>query len=480
MPGDTGGAGASPGKGSLRPLASLKRYVLGVWNGSPLELLAQVALAVAILIYLLRLPYLTQEGLGPFFKGIVYHGWPFLLFLGLTALTRTVSIRMLVAYWFVGAFPVLVLSIFFTTPLRSIFSDDTVGAIFVPIIEEVLKALPILFYFWWTTRKGRWERSVSDGLLLGFVVGAGFAFHENILWGRSPTGFLGDGPLLLTLPFPFLGAFDPVGKGLQLSVSHPGWTAIAGVGIALTWTFRHRILAWAVAPFAVYLVAFDHATWNSMVSVVNTGSTAHLGIDLLAAIRFTLLRDGTVMVLLFLWVVVVPPLVDVVILRGRSLRTRREFPSGYVLIRHKTLDGDEPVLRTVAGIVLGAVRNLGWRTPFHLHAIGAYTRWRRAGLLATRRWDKRGEIPEAATVASIRLLRLRNRAIHSINAVWSSVGDPLDTIPYHYYTHEVLDADESDGSDESSPDPDAGIPDGPRDGDRGSDGSGDDVDAHKE
>jgi len=62
-----------------------------------------------------------------------------------------------------------------------------VGMIWVPIVEEVVKLLPVGLFLWFATRGNNRQPAITDGLLLGFAVGAGFAFYEDgLAYGLVP------------------------------------------------------------------------------------------------------------------------------------------------------------------------------------------------------------------------------------------------------------------------------------------------------
>ena len=62
-------------------------------------------------------------------------------------------------------------------------TGNTVGfsAIVASITEETIKAAPVAAFLFLVARRNRWQTAVTDGLLLGYAVGAGFAFHEDLI-----------------------------------------------------------------------------------------------------------------------------------------------------------------------------------------------------------------------------------------------------------------------------------------------------------
>ncbi|MGZ4429074.1 MAG: PrsW family intramembrane metalloprotease [Nocardioidaceae bacterium] len=130
------------------------------------------------------------------------------------------------------------------------------AAIVAPVTEEGMKGLFVLLLLWW-------RRNEIDGILDGIVyaglVGAGFAFTENILYLASAyMGGRGHGPGGLeaaTSLFVVRGIFSPF--------AHPLFTSFTGIGVGIAVTTRSRVLR-MVAPLAGFAVAVGaHALWNA-------------------------------------------------------------------------------------------------------------------------------------------------------------------------------------------------------------------------
>lgn len=122
----------------------------------------------------------------------------------------------------------------------------------IPVIEEVAKALLVLFIAW-TWRRKSMSPGILDLALAGMAVGAGFAFHEDLLWGRVSAGGF-DGALGWVLP--------SVHMDTGLVAGHLVWTGIMGLAIGTAVTRRWR-WSWAAVVGAAALVVFDHGSWNS-------------------------------------------------------------------------------------------------------------------------------------------------------------------------------------------------------------------------
>lgn len=126
---------------------------------------------------------------------------------------------------------------------------DVLGAVAVaPIVEETTKGFGVLVLFWLRRRE---FDGLVDGVVYGGLVGAGFAFAENILYfGRA---FLEAGSEGLLVTF--------VVRGLLGPFAHPLFTLWTGIGIGVAVTGRGA--ARYLAPAAGLLLAMVlHGLWN--------------------------------------------------------------------------------------------------------------------------------------------------------------------------------------------------------------------------
>lgn len=118
-----------------------------------------------------------------------------------------------------------------------------------PVIEELFKGLFVLLVFW--RRRGEFD-GVVDGIVYAGLVGAGFAFTENV--GYLSSAFSEDGltgGLVLFFWRCVLGPF-----------AHPIFTAMLGIGLGIASTTSSRSLRY-VAPVLGYLAGvLVHGLWN--------------------------------------------------------------------------------------------------------------------------------------------------------------------------------------------------------------------------
>ncbi len=124
------------------------------------------------------------------------------------------------------------------------------GAVYLaPVIEETLKGLGILLVF--LARRREFD-GIIDGVVYAGLIGAGFAFSENVLYlGTAYTQFGNEG---LTATF--------ILRGLMSPFAHSLFTACTGVGIGIAVSSR-RPAARATAIIIGWVCAMMlHGVWN--------------------------------------------------------------------------------------------------------------------------------------------------------------------------------------------------------------------------
>lgn len=224
----------------------------------------RVSAALTLIIFFWQWSFFLGDGFGgvdlPRVWGYAIHHVYILAWLLLvTSFTRTLPLRTLAAFWFVGVFPVMALILLITRPIDALLGGGELASSFLgPLFEELIKPLPVVAFFAYRVWRRGWQLSASDGLLLGFVVGAGFAFHEDAaydrIWGdgfgaHSPWGLL----------FPTLGS-----SRSTLLPGHDSLNALIGLAVGFAFLYRRYRYAWVV-PLAVWLIVVaDHITGNIM------------------------------------------------------------------------------------------------------------------------------------------------------------------------------------------------------------------------
>jgi RsiW-degrading membrane proteinase PrsW (M82 family) len=124
------------------------------------------------------------------------------------------------------------------------------GAVYLaPITEETLKGLGILLIY--LLRRREFD-GIVDGVVYAGLIGAGFAFSENILYlGQAYNQYGSEG---LTSTFLVRGLMGPFG--------HPLFTSLTGIGIGIAVTSRRpavRVVAIVVGWVCAMLL---HGLWN--------------------------------------------------------------------------------------------------------------------------------------------------------------------------------------------------------------------------
>ena len=132
------------------------------------------------------------------------------------------------------------------------------AVIVAPLVEEALKGVLILLV--WLLHRHEFD-GITDGMVYGGIVAAGFAFTENIQYlGQAYAE--GGGAFLA-------GTF--VLRGIMSPFAHPMFTVLLGIGIGIAATTT-RTWVKVVAPLVGYLLAaLAHSLWNLAAVAGGTG-----------------------------------------------------------------------------------------------------------------------------------------------------------------------------------------------------------------
>jgi RsiW-degrading membrane proteinase PrsW (M82 family) len=137
----------------------------------------------------------------------------------------------------------------------------------VPILEESLKLLPVLYYLWRGRKNTTWTMGMTDVLLLATACGAGFSLLED-----AHILAHGDVNRLAWLPTTNI-------LGGQMIASHAIWTGLAGATIGLALLLRSRgRTALAIGAAGYCWAILDHAQNNYRNRFHNFFSTALSGV----------------------------------------------------------------------------------------------------------------------------------------------------------------------------------------------------------
>ena len=223
----------------------------------PLQVLSWVGLLVAVLAFLAAVGNLLD--IGNDLSSIVRHAWYGVWTVGwMMAVSfhlRTTRLRHVVRAWLTGFFAALGLVLVVVGMTEWLVGAGNLRTAFiVPIVEEVMKAVPLLVIAVLALRGRVAEPSITDFVILGYAIGAGFGVHEDALWVRSvSTGF---GSSVWGTLFPSFLWQQP------FVVAHAGWTALVGLGIGLTWHFRRLKVGWLLAAVPLAMAIMDHMSVN--------------------------------------------------------------------------------------------------------------------------------------------------------------------------------------------------------------------------
>ncbi len=296
---------------------SVSSTALPAGRGLP-SLLLNGGLVLAAAVFLWQLPYFRRGGEEALLFNVWYHLYALAWLLVITALGRTLPLRVLAVAFFVGVFLSMAVALAIGFPLADLLGtrNRLFDSVLVPILEESAKGLPIFLFFWFLARRGTWQPSMTDGLLLGFLVGAGFALHEDAMYRRS----FGSGFTLTDLLFIFPTVDDHrlIGEGRQFGFYHSQWTALVGLSIGAAYFFRRRFrLSWLLPAVAFGVVVLDHARVNHAAGELSGGILRGSATsDLLASVTL----DGRLPVLLLLAGIVAAIVSEVVVLRRVARR----------------------------------------------------------------------------------------------------------------------------------------------------------------
>lgn len=176
-----------------------------------------------------------------------------------------VSLLLFCFLW--GAFVATGVALIVNTTAGNLFerwhiSDDLVGVVVAPVIEESMKALfPILLFIFARRRFS----GITDGIVFCGLSATGFAMVENILYlggygyasGAAENGFAG-GALAVEAMF--------IGRVLFTGFGHPLFTSMTGIGLGIAARSADKRVR-VLAPCVGLLLAMClHAGWNFMAS----------------------------------------------------------------------------------------------------------------------------------------------------------------------------------------------------------------------
>ncbi len=235
------------------------RHRLAAWIQARGQLFAILGFFASIVLFAVDLPGHADRGSwGDLGRVAAYNWWPVLLVLAVGFFARGRTLYHALVGWFSGYFLAVAISILILDPTGNWLGEDSRWqiSVFVPVIEELAKALPILLVYATVRTVETMKPTVTDFAVFGLSVGGGFAFHEDAVFSRvASAGWEGWGLLIPAL------VQEPV-----VALGHAGWTGLVGLGVGVALARRGRPLAWVVALAAYGLVVVDHALVNDQSS----------------------------------------------------------------------------------------------------------------------------------------------------------------------------------------------------------------------
>jgi len=259
------------------------------FKSRPLDALPMLGFLVALVSFaFIAIPAIADGNGEQLLADVVAHSYVLIWMLAATVAVRTVGIRQVMTMFLSGFFLATAVAALLSRPLLDRFgSNDMTVALWVPLVEELSKAIPLVLLIWAYHRRRGQAHGVSELMMMGFAIGAGMAVHEDILYGRTIVS--SNGTVFGSFSDPWGAAFPTFFNGSgEMLTGHSGWGALIGLGLGLASVYRrHRILAACFALSGVLFAVIDHSAINmrgSLAPVVDALSLNHtLVIGLLVA-----------------------------------------------------------------------------------------------------------------------------------------------------------------------------------------------------
>jgi RsiW-degrading membrane proteinase PrsW (M82 family) len=321
--------------------------------------------------------------------------WGVVQLIVLGSLARTVRVRTVVAALAVGIYACAPLAVFlqvaWSRPAAWLSGASlyTVGSVasytLDPLIEEVLKVLPVVGLLLLATIRRQW--SLTDCVLIGAAVGSGFGLAESLYRYGSAAHLAhatGDGWILGTsagLPYvpsvwTSMRAWLPQGAGPSDGVltlnPHLVWSTLGGLAVGLV-MLRRGWTARLVATVLFAYIVVDHAAMNAIIKGQRWGDAGAIHV----------LRDQ-------LWLA---PIVALGVAWWLDRSRQRTVPGDSVL-----LAAEEAASPRLLGTVRAAVARLPW-SPGRVYGL---VRMRRA-------YNSARTIEPTESAGSLRAALVRSR-----------------------------------------------------------------------
>lgn len=240
-----------------------------MWRYDRANLIRTVALLLSAVTFLFLLPSLLQPGgPAPLAMNFVTHGYVLGWLMLLTLPVRSIASREVLTAFFLGMFFVPGFVFLIGVPIRTWLGGDldTLAIVWAPLLEETALLLAAAIFAIRLARRAAGVPGLADLFVLGFAIGAGYAIHEDALYGRFQPGWhtsfatVFDGaygwayPTFSDAPTAFFSYHGAHGALLALAL-----------GLVILLRRRTRWIVAVIPAVWIYSV-FDHSVANLQVS----------------------------------------------------------------------------------------------------------------------------------------------------------------------------------------------------------------------
>ncbi len=243
------------------------------------KLIALVGLGISVLTVFIALPTLLKGGGSDHFVANIFaHLWTIAILVLVVGTARTLNWLALVGMGLTGFLAVSGIAFAIGRPVVQHFGETSTFAtvIYVPLTEELLKALPALLILIFAARRSATRPSAVEMALVGAVIGSGFALYEDTQFHRGGFDFTA---------MPIISFLNPTARSggsiTYVSSGHMVYTMLIVFGLALGLLYRRRYW-WAkfAIPVTFAIALAEHCTEN-YAAVVVAGQGSHAIFNLL-------------------------------------------------------------------------------------------------------------------------------------------------------------------------------------------------------
>lgn len=214
---------------------------------------SRVLVVVSAVYAVLRLSELASDGARPIVTSAAYEFWIVAVVIAASANVRGRSTFQVFGSALAGFFGAAGLAILIGRWVGTAMEPLSGWryALVAPMTEEIVKALPLVVLAAIAALR-RGKPGLVDFTVAGMAVGAGFAVHEDAIWGRVTAAGFAD-PIGWLLP--------SVHTATGLVAGHVVWTGVVGFAIGW-WVTRGWRIGAPLTVVALAVAVFDHGSWN--------------------------------------------------------------------------------------------------------------------------------------------------------------------------------------------------------------------------